>query len=256
MARLTEPDHWLADWLRTCSDGRPGRAAQRGRRPGDQFFECFPPLQARWRPVTESRLAVDLFDGRIRLRGKVDLTIGTADGNAGRQGDHRPEERRGGTRPSRRPAVLRPARDDPHRRATAAAGQLTTSTRAVAHAEAVTVDVLESALARTVDGMTRLVELRNGTGAPGEAPVTIVPLVPDPGPTAQKAGPFLRACSTTRDDVEPSLTDSRRADAQDTTGTSAEPTATHDPPRHGNVPADQNVRPPLRSCPCTLPPVR
>ena len=44
------------------------------------FLECFPPLEARWRPVTESRLRADLCDDRIVLSGKVDLTVGRADG--------------------------------------------------------------------------------------------------------------------------------------------------------------------------------
>ena len=41
-----------------------------------RFFECFPPLKASWIPRTESRVAVDLAAGRVRLSGKVDLTLG------------------------------------------------------------------------------------------------------------------------------------------------------------------------------------
>lgn len=43
-----------------------------------RFFECFPPLKAAWVPRTESRVAVDLAGGRIRLSGKVDLSLGRA----------------------------------------------------------------------------------------------------------------------------------------------------------------------------------
>jgi hypothetical protein len=43
-----------------------------------RFFDCFPPLKAVWIPRTESRVAVDLAGGRIRLSGKVDLTLGRA----------------------------------------------------------------------------------------------------------------------------------------------------------------------------------
>src|SRR3954451_8650902 len=67
LARLTERDHWLAEWLRTCS--MADRAELRSEA-GDRvtkFFECFPPLLSSWRPVTESSLAVELFDGRICL---------------------------------------------------------------------------------------------------------------------------------------------------------------------------------------------
>ena len=63
-----------------------------------KFFECFPPLEARWRPVTESR-SVDLFDGRILLRGKVDLTLGRAEG----------------PRPARSSSTSRPAGSPGHR---------------------------------------------------------------------------------------------------------------------------------------------
>jgi hypothetical protein len=44
------------------------------------FLECFPPLEARWRPVTESRLRSNLCSDRIVLSGKVDLTVGRAHG--------------------------------------------------------------------------------------------------------------------------------------------------------------------------------
>src|SRR5436853_474049 len=44
------------------------------------FLECVPPLEARWRPVAESRLRADLNDDRIVLSGKVDLTVGRAEG--------------------------------------------------------------------------------------------------------------------------------------------------------------------------------
>jgi hypothetical protein len=45
-----------------------------------KFTECFPPLEARWRPVAESRLRTDLCDDRVVLSGKVDLTVGRAEG--------------------------------------------------------------------------------------------------------------------------------------------------------------------------------
>jgi hypothetical protein len=44
------------------------------------FLECFPRLEPRWRPVAESRLRADLNDDRIVLSGKVDLTVGRAEG--------------------------------------------------------------------------------------------------------------------------------------------------------------------------------
>ena len=41
-----------------------------------RFFDCFPPLKAAWIPRTESRVGLDFASGRIRLSGKVDLTLG------------------------------------------------------------------------------------------------------------------------------------------------------------------------------------
>lgn len=41
-----------------------------------RFEECFPPLKASWRPVTESAARYELFDGAIVLAGRSDLTLG------------------------------------------------------------------------------------------------------------------------------------------------------------------------------------
>lgn len=43
-----------------------------------KFLDEFPPLKARWRPRLESTLIGRIFDGRIELRGKVDLALGQA----------------------------------------------------------------------------------------------------------------------------------------------------------------------------------
>jgi len=44
------------------------------------FLECWPPLKASWYPRTELPVRVDLCDGRIVLRGKIDLVLGRATG--------------------------------------------------------------------------------------------------------------------------------------------------------------------------------
>ncbi|MEJ7583690.1 MAG: PD-(D/E)XK nuclease family protein [Acidimicrobiales bacterium] len=77
---VTESDHWLADWLRTCGDTARAEVRSEAGDRVSKFLECFPPLRPGWRPVTESRLTVELCGGRIRLTGKVDLTIGVAEG--------------------------------------------------------------------------------------------------------------------------------------------------------------------------------
>ncbi|MFV0258476.1 MAG: PD-(D/E)XK nuclease family protein [Acidimicrobiales bacterium] len=45
------------------------------------FCETFPPLRRHWVPVAESRVRAELCDDRLALLGKVDLTLGRADGN-------------------------------------------------------------------------------------------------------------------------------------------------------------------------------
>ena len=46
-----------------------------------KFDECWPPLKKQWRPVTESKVRLDLFDGKVTLQGKIDLTLGRAQGH-------------------------------------------------------------------------------------------------------------------------------------------------------------------------------
>jgi PD-(D/E)XK nuclease superfamily len=45
-----------------------------------KFQDTFPPLRRSWRPRLESSLTVELGQGAIVLRGKVDLALGRADG--------------------------------------------------------------------------------------------------------------------------------------------------------------------------------
>lgn len=45
-----------------------------------KFDECWPRLKKQWRPVTESKVRLDLFDGKVVLQGKIDLTLGRAEG--------------------------------------------------------------------------------------------------------------------------------------------------------------------------------
>lgn len=43
-----------------------------------KFHECWPPIDIRWRPRTESAEYIDLCDDRLTLQGKVDLAFGRA----------------------------------------------------------------------------------------------------------------------------------------------------------------------------------
>ena len=46
-----------------------------------KFDECWPRLKKQWRPVTESKVRLDLFEGKVVLQGKIDLTLGRAEGS-------------------------------------------------------------------------------------------------------------------------------------------------------------------------------
>lgn len=80
MARLIASNDRISDYLGGLGEGEwaelHGEAVERTA----MFLECFPRLEPRWRPVAESRLRVDLNDDRIVLSGKVDLTVGRAEG--------------------------------------------------------------------------------------------------------------------------------------------------------------------------------
>lgn len=80
MARLGEAEVWLSDWLRQADELDRAEVRSMAAERVAKFLECFPPLRSGWRPVAESRWSADFHDGRIQLKGKVDLTIGTADG--------------------------------------------------------------------------------------------------------------------------------------------------------------------------------
>lgn len=169
MASLATTDHWLTDFVQTCSEA--DRAALRGEA-GDlvhKFFECFPPLDPRWRPVTESRQTVPLVEGRVVLKGRVDLTLGTA---RGMQAGKVVIDLKTGS-----PTPLH--RDDLRFYALLDALRLGVPPRLVAsyyldlaeaRTEAVTFGLLEAAAARTVDGIRRLAALRTGTVVPVHRP--------------------------------------------------------------------------------------
>ncbi|MEO6628812.1 MAG: PD-(D/E)XK nuclease family protein [Aquihabitans sp.] len=169
LASLANTDHWLTEFLQTCSDA--DRAELRSTA-GDRvakFFECFPPLQAKWRPVTESTQIVDLAGGRIRLRGKVDLTLGTPRGN--QAGKVVIDLKTG--------APANAHRDDLRFYALLDTIRLGVPPRLVAsfyldlgeaRTEAVTEGLLDATVARTVDGARRLASLRAGTVSPEYRP--------------------------------------------------------------------------------------
>ena len=162
LARLTDGADGLADFLRTCSEVERAELRAEANERVVKFLECFPPLKPAWRPVTESRLRLELHDARIVLSGKVDLSLGQPDGD--RAGKVLVDLKTGGFSPGhlhdlRFYALIETIRlgTPPRLLATYYLDQ----GRFVP--EDVTEDLLLSTVARVVDGAHRIVELRAGT---------------------------------------------------------------------------------------------
>lgn len=133
------------------------------------FLECWPPLPSAWWPRTELPVRFDLCGGRIVLSGKIDLALGRARGDEARC--LFVDLKTGG----RYPAHL----DDLRFYALVQALRIGVPPFRVASyyldsasyaAEDVTVETLEAALHRTVDGVRKIVELRTGAREPVVTP--------------------------------------------------------------------------------------
>jgi len=78
--RLGAGNDWAGQWLAEAGELDLAEVRAMASDSVTKFVESFPPLRKGWRPLTESRLSWEAHDGRIRLSGKVDLTVGGADG--------------------------------------------------------------------------------------------------------------------------------------------------------------------------------
>lgn len=122
------------------------------------FAECWPPLKREWRPVTESKVRLELFDARVVLQGKIDLTLGVAAGL--RAGKVLIDLKSGTGRPHhlddlRFYAVIETIR-------TGVPPRLLASyylDQGLFHTEDVTEDILFSAVGRIAAGVDRMIEL-------------------------------------------------------------------------------------------------
>jgi CRISPR/Cas system-associated exonuclease Cas4 (RecB family) len=123
-----------------------------------KFDECWPDLKKQWRPVTESKIRMELFDGRVVLQGKIDLTLGRAEGlRAGKvlvdlkSGKFQP----GHMHDLRYYAMIETVRIGvpPRRIASYYLDQ------GRFHSEDVTEEMLFSAAQRAIDGINRMIEL-------------------------------------------------------------------------------------------------
>lgn len=126
-----------------------------------KFGESFPPLKPAWWPVTESRSQYDLAGGRIVLSGKVDLTLGRHNGmdptkviidlkSGAARVHHRDDLRFYALLETLKMGV------PPRKLATYYLDM------ARAQPEEVTEPLLRAALARTIDGVHKAVELKEG----------------------------------------------------------------------------------------------
>jgi RecB family exonuclease len=164
-------EQWVAEWLRTCTDVERAEVTAAANDLLVKFQDCWPPLSPRWRPAPESRLYVDLVDNRVVLAGKVDLALGRSEGE--KAGKVLIDLKTGRSNVSHREdlrfyALIEALRlgVPPRRLAThyLDSGRL--------DVEDVTLDVLQAAAARTVDGVRAMAELAD----------PIRPLAKKPGP--------------------------------------------------------------------------
>jgi len=162
LARLGDGTDSLGDYLRTCGEVERAELRAEANDRVVKFLECFPPLKPAWRPVTESRLRLELHDARIVMSGKVDLSLGQPEGD--RAGKVLIDLKTGAFSPShiddlRFYALIETIRigTPPRRLATYYLDQ----GRFVP--EDVTEGLLHSSAARVIDGSRRAVELRAGT---------------------------------------------------------------------------------------------
>lgn len=183
---LSGTERWMGDWLERCDEDERAEVRAAAVARVAAFDEIWPPLDTRWRPVTESSVWADLLGRRISLSGKVDLTLGHPEGSTARKVI----------------VDLKTGRFSLHHRddlrfyALVETLRIGTPPRAVAtsylesgeiHVEPVTEEMLETAVARTVDGVERIVAVRFG----GDEPVL------RPSPSCRWC-PVLDACDVGR----------------------------------------------------------
>lgn len=183
LARLAEGTDGLADWLQTCSDLERAELRALAAERVTTFLETFPPLKKTWHPLTEGRIRVELHGGRIVLQGRVDLSLGRATGTTA--GKVLIDLKTGSPSPTHL--------DDLRFYALIETIRLGVPPRLLANfyldtgrpqTEVVTQGLLESALVRTADGATKIVEIEQGIREP----------VPRPGPACRWC-PVLDDCA-------------------------------------------------------------
>ncbi|HJP16654.1 MAG TPA: PD-(D/E)XK nuclease family protein [Acidimicrobiales bacterium] len=80
LARYEQDSGSLGYWLQGCSEIDRAELRSESLDAFAKYLECWPPLRSAWHPVSESRMRAELCDRRFILSGRVDLTLGTAEG--------------------------------------------------------------------------------------------------------------------------------------------------------------------------------
>lgn len=84
IARLVDEERGIGPWLASLTEADEADLRGRSAVRVTQFMEHFPPLSARWRPVTEASVRWPV-DGPIILSGKIDLAFGAPAGAESRK---------------------------------------------------------------------------------------------------------------------------------------------------------------------------
>ncbi len=159
IASLTESTDSIGDWLYGLGERERAELRAEAVELVTAFSEVFPPLEARWRPVTEARMRAEPHHGAVVLSGRPDLTLGQARGNVA--GKVLIDLKTGAVRTHhtddlRFYALLETlARGTPPR--LVATVYLDSGT---IRSEPVTEDLLTAAVRRTMDGIARIAALR------------------------------------------------------------------------------------------------
>lgn len=184
LGRLSNDALSISSWLKPLPEVE--RAQLRGEACDRvaAFLECWPHLAPRWRPVTESRVRSEFLGGRVVCAGKVDLTLGRPEGQ--RAGKVLIDFKTGRFRPQHH--------DDLRFYSLLETLRIGTPPRMVASyyldqgslvEEAVTIDTLEAAAHRLVQGAELIVELTRDHRTPAYRP----------GPSCRWC-PLLDECTT------------------------------------------------------------
>ena len=169
MERLAESERYLGDYLKSCSDMERAELRAEANQRVVKFLECFPPLKTAWTPVTESSMRAALLGERVLLNGKPDLILGRPDGNVAGKViiDFK----------SGRFSTVH--REDLHFYALIETLRLGVPPRMLAtyyldsgdaHPETVTDELLQTTVARVVEGARIYVEITAGQREPSTAP--------------------------------------------------------------------------------------